>query len=110
MISLHVYLIPKKGRELELDSAVRDGWLPAMSEQPGFLAAAVVRPYEPTELEALGGLLPAYTLEAVSFWSSESERREWAARPIHDEVFEKVLDAAKDVSHTLQTVDQSWGL
>ena len=58
MISLSVYLIPKKGRELELDSAVRDGWLPAMSEQPGFLAAAVVRPYEPTELEALGGLMP----------------------------------------------------
>lgn len=38
MVSLHVYLIPKKGRELELDSAVRDGWIPAMSEQPGFLA------------------------------------------------------------------------
>ena len=110
MISLHVYLIPKKGRELELDSAVRDRWLPAMSKQPGFLAAAVVRPYKPTELEALGGLIPAYTLEAVSFWSSESERREWAARPIHDEVFDKVLDAAKDVSHTLQTVDQSWAL
>ena len=81
-----------------------------MSEQPGFLAAAVVRPYEPTEFEALGGLIPAYTLEAVSFWRSESERQAWAALPIHDEVFDKVLDAAKDVSHTLQNVDQSWGL
>ena len=110
MISLHVYLIPKKGRESELDSAVRDGWLPAMSDQPGFLAAAVVRPYNPTELEALGGLMPTSTLEAVSFWRTESERREWAARPIHDEVFDKVLDAAQEVSHTLQTVDQSWGL
>lgn len=54
--------------------------------------------------------MPESTLEAVSFWRSESERREWSARPIHKEVFDKVLGAAKDVSHTLQTVDQSWGL
>jgi hypothetical protein len=74
MISLHVYLIPKKGRELEFDSAVRDGWIPAMSEQPGFLAAAVVRPYELTELEASGQRLPlrlcAATIDTIGVWRS----------------------------------------
>ncbi len=110
MISLHVYLTPKTGREKDLDSAVREGWLPAMSEQPGFLAAAVVSPYDDTELEALGAVRPAPTLEAVSFWRTEAARLEWVARPIHDEVFVKVIDTAEGVSHTLQNVEGSWGL
>jgi len=110
MISLHVYVTPKKGREKELDSAIQGGWLPAMSEQPGFMAAAVVSPYDHTELEALGAVAPAPALEAVSFWRSETERLAWVARPIHDEVFAKVIDAAEEVSHTLQHVDRSWGL
>lgn len=110
MISLHVYLTPKTGQEMNLDSAVQDGWLPAMSQQPGFLAAAVVRPYDDRELEALGAVRPAPALEAVSFWNSEAERQEWVARPIHDEVFVKVIDAAESVSHTLQNVEGSWGL
>ena len=110
MISLHVYLTPKEGRDSDLDSAVQEGWLPAMSRQPGFLAAAVVRPYDDAELEALGAVRPTPALEAVSFWRSESERQDWVARPIHDEVFANVIDAAEGVSHTLQNVEGSWGL
>lgn len=110
MISLHVYLTPKAGREMDLDSAVQGGWLQAMSQQPGFLAAAVVRPYDDMELEALGAVRPASALEAISFWRSEAERLEWVTRPIHDEVFAKVIDAAASVSHTLQNVEGSWGL
>jgi heme-degrading monooxygenase HmoA len=110
MISLHVYLTPKEGREKDLDSAVQQGWLQAMSEQPGFLAAAVVRPYDDMDLEALDAIKPASALEAVSFWRSEAERLEWVARPIHDEVFNKVIDAAEGVSYTLQNVEGSWGL
>ena len=110
MISLHVYLTPKAGREKDLDSAIQDGWLPAMSQQPGFLAAAVVSSYDYNELEALGATRPAHALEAVSFWRSEAERQVWVARPIHDEVFAKVIDAAEGVSYTLQNVEGSWGL
>ena len=33
-------------------------------------------------------------MEAVSFWRSEAERQEWVARPIHNEVFAGVIDAA----------------
>ena len=87
MISLHVYLTPKPGKERELESAIRDGWLQAMSDQPGFLSAALVTPYSDDELAELHATKPRSVYEAVSFWRSEPERREWAARPIHDEVF-----------------------
>ena len=49
-------------------------------------------------------------MEVVCFWRSEKERVEWVARPIHDEVFAKVMEAAASASHTLQTVERSWGI
>ena len=110
MISLHVYLTPKAGKERELDAAIRDEWLLAMSEQPGFLRAAVVKPFSDEELEGLGALKPGHSLEAISFWRSESDRLEWAARPIHDQVFAKVIEASESVTYTLQTVGQGWGV
>ncbi len=110
MISLHVYLTPKAGKELELDSAVRDGWLAAMSEQPGFLSAAVVRPFSDEKLDSLGALRPGPALEAISFWRSDEERLEWVARPLHDQVFARVIEASDSVTYTLQTVEQSWSL
>ena len=51
MISLHVYLTPKSGREIDLDKAVREDWLPAMAGQPGFICAAVVKPFPDVELD-----------------------------------------------------------
>ena len=96
-----------------LDAAVSDGWLPAMAEQPGFISAAVVKPFADEELEALEALQafkPEAAMEVVCFWRSEKERVEWVARPIHDEVFAKVMEAAASASHTLQTVERSWGV
>jgi heme-degrading monooxygenase HmoA len=110
MISLHVYLTPKAGRERELDAAVRDEWLAAMSEQPGFLSAAVAKPFSDEELDGLGALKPGHALEAISFWRSEGDRLAWVARPIHDQVFAKVIEASESVTYTLQTVEQGWGL
>ena len=110
MISLHVYLMPKAGKERELDSAVRDEWLAAMSEQPGFLSAAVLRPFSDGELDSLGALIPGHAIEAISFWRSEGERLEWVARPIHDQVFASVIEASDSVTYTLQTVERSWNL
>ena len=108
MISLHVYLTPKSGLEIDLDRAVREGWLTAMAEQPGFIGAAVVKPFPDEELDALGASKPDSSIEAISFWRSEQERLEWVARPIHDEVFDRVMEASQHVSYTLQTVEQSW--
>jgi hypothetical protein len=110
MISLHVYLTPQAGKERELDSAVRDDWLAAMSQQPGFLSAAVVKPFSDEELERLGGLRPEPAIEAISFWSSDNERLEWVATPLHDQVFAKVVEASDSVTYTLQTVEQDWNL
>ncbi len=110
MISLHVYLTPKTGMGAELDSAVRDGWLPAMSEQPGFISAVILKPFDDEDLEALGASKPDAAMEAVCLWQSEQDRLDWVARPLHDEVFEKVTAAASSVSYTLQTVEQGWGV
>ena len=50
MITLNVYLTPREGRAEELKSAVRDKWLAAMAQQPGFLRAAVLKPFPDDEL------------------------------------------------------------
>jgi heme-degrading monooxygenase HmoA len=110
MISLHVYLTPKAGRERELESAVRDRWLEAMSQQPGFLSAALLRPYPDEELAELQAAKPQSAYEAVCFWTSEAERLAWVARPIHDKVFAPVIEAAVSLTYTLQTVQRSWSL
>ena len=110
MISLHVYLTPAPGKEAELDSAVSDAWMPAMAEQPGFVSAAVLAPFSGDALAALGASVPEHAVEVVAFWTSEEERLAWVARPIHDQVFQEVLDAAESVSFTLQTAEHSWNL
>ena len=110
MISLHVYLTPAAGKAAELDSAISDKWLTAMAEQPGFISGAVLKPFAEEDLAELQATVPEHYVEVVSFWQSEEKRLAWVARPIHDEVFNQVLTAAEGVSHTLQTVDNSWNL
>ena len=109
MITLHVYLTAKAGMEDALDAAVSDGWLPAMAQQPGFISAAVVKPFGDEQLEALQAFKPEAAMEVVCFWRSEQERVEWVERPIHDEVWTKVEEVAASALHTLQTVQRSWG-
>ena len=110
MISLHVYLTPAAGKEAELDSAISDAWMTAMAEQPGFISGAVLKPFSDDALAALQASVPEHAIDVVAFWTFEEERLAWVARPIHDEVFEKVLAAAEGVSHTLQTAHDSWNL
>ncbi|MCH8221906.1 MAG: antibiotic biosynthesis monooxygenase [Chloroflexi bacterium] len=110
MISLHVYMNAKAGRELELEAQIKDRWLTAMAEQPGFISAAILTPFSDDALAKLEAAKPDKKLEVVSFWRSEEERLEWVARPIHDEVFLPLLDMAEDVSFTLQTVMADWNL
>ena len=110
MISLHVYLNPAAGKEAELDSAISDAWMTAMADQPGFIGGAVLKPFSDDALAALQASVPEHAIEVVSFWDSEEERLAWVARPIHDEVFEKVLAAADGVSHTLQNAHDNWNV
>ena len=45
MITLHVYLIPKAGKADALRAAINDPWISTMSEQPGFVQAAMLTPF-----------------------------------------------------------------
>jgi len=110
MIALNVYLTPKAGRAEDLQKSIKDKWIAAMAEQPGFLRAAMVTPFSDEELDKLGAAKPVSTYEVVSFWRTEQERLDWVARPIHDEVYAYVIDASEKLSHTLQTVEESWNM
>ena len=105
-----MYLTAKDGEQTRLQSAVRDKWLPAMAEQPGFLSAAILRPFDKEHLTRLEAAQPPHALEVVSFWRSEQERLDWVARPIHDQVFSEVVDASAKLTYTLHDVDASWSI
>ena len=110
MISLHVYVNAKAGQEQQLESAIREKWLTAMADQPGFLKAALLKPLSQEMLDEVEAGAPKDAYEVVSFWTSEIDRRDWVARPIHDQVFAHVIEAAEDVNWTLQNVEESWSL
>lgn len=108
MISLHVYLTPRPGKDSELETSIRDTWLAAMAEQPGFVSAAMLRPLPEVDLKKLGANRPLHVYEVVAFWRSEQERLAWVARPIHDRVFKPVVELSATVSFVVQTVAAGW--
>lgn len=110
MITLHVYLTARPGKEAALEAGIRDSWMHAMAQQPGFLHAALLKPFSDEALAAVDGRKPAHTFEVVSFWASEQQRREWVGRPVHDQVFEPLFALTDDINHTLATVEHAWAL
>ena len=109
MISLNVYFTPKAGSGADLDSAIRK-WLSGMSEQPGFVSAAILKPYPERKLAKLEAIKLQSAIEVVCFWRSEAERTAWVTRPIFEEVYPPVEEAADSVTYTLQSVEQSWNV
>ena len=101
MITLHVYLTPKSGQAEALKAAIRDTWIAAMSEQPGFTRAAMLTAFEDEGSEEI---------EVVSSWQSEQQRLEWVARPVHDQVFEPIMELAESISSTVKTVSNTWNI
>jgi hypothetical protein len=110
MIALHVYLTPKSGKKAAMEKSIRDSWIKAMAEQPGFLRAAILTPFPDKALDALGAVKPTHAFEVVSYWESEKLRLEWVARPVHDQVFMPLLELADGVSFTLSDVAHSWNM
>ena len=110
VISLNVYLTPKSGQAAKLEHAIKDVWLTAMRQQPGFLGAALITPFSDEDLAKLEASRPAYSYEVVSYWNSEEERVTWVTRDIHQEVWPQVVEQAENVSYTLFNVDSSWNL
>lgn len=101
MITLHVYLTPKSGKAENLRSAINDPWISTMAEQPGFVQAALLTPFDDDSSE---------DIEVVSYWESEELRLEWVARPIHDQVFASIMETAETVSPTVKTVSNTWNV
>jgi heme-degrading monooxygenase HmoA len=101
VITLHVYLTPKTGRSDALSAAINDPWISTMAEQPGFVQAAMLTPFNDDSSE---------DIEVVSYWESEELRLEWVARPVHDEVFAAIMENAESVSPTVKTVSNKWNV
>lgn len=101
MITLHVYLTPVPGKDEALQAAIRDPWISTMSEQPGFVQAAMLTPFGDGE---------SNDIEVVSYWESEGLRLEWVARPVHDQVFEPIMELAESVSPIVKTVSHNWNV
>ena len=93
MITLNMRLTAKPGREADLVSAVRDKWMKAMAEQPGFIRGVMLKPYEGETAAMVGLPEQDFTFEVVSFWKSEEQRAAWAGSAIHAEVIAYVNDA-----------------
>ncbi|MDA1280130.1 MAG: antibiotic biosynthesis monooxygenase [Chloroflexi bacterium] len=103
MITLHVYLSPKSGKSDALRAAVQDPWISTMSEQPGFVQAAMLTPFGENATES-------DDIEVVSYWESEELRLEWVARPIHDQVFASIMELAETISPIVKTVSADWNV
>lgn len=101
MITLHVYLTPRPGQAQALQNAIRDTWISAMSEQPGFNRAAMLTPFDDEGSE---------NIEVISYWESEQLRLDWVDRPIHDRVFAPIMALAESVESTVKTVGHAWNV
>ena len=73
MISLNVYLTAKEAQEAALESAIKDVWIAAMTQQPGFLRATLNTPFSDEDLATLEANKPAFAYEMVSFWRTEQQ-------------------------------------
>ena len=110
MISLNVYLTPKTDKVKELESVIHDQWIAAMATQPGFLRAALLKPFPDEDLITLDAIKPQHVYEVVAYWETEKQRVDWTQKPIHEKVWTAVLDASENVTYTVQTIEQSWNV
>ena len=101
MITLHVYLTPKPGQYEALKSKINNPWISTMSEQPGFVQAAMLTQFDDESSE---------DIEVISYWESEALRLDWVALPVHDEVFSSIIDLAATISPTVKTVSNTWSV
>ena len=107
MIVLQIRLSPERGRDNELEEAVRQRFLPAMSKQPGFVQAFLTAPSSEETLAAVGAQKPSFKFQITALWKSEEERKDWAAQDIHQEVWGEVSGLCEAEALLLDVV-QSW--
>ena len=81
-----------------------------MSEQPGFVSSARLKPYPAEQLAKMGAAKPKHAYETITFWRSEEERATWAASDTHMEIISVLLPLAESASYTVQSVEWSHNL
>ena len=108
MIVLQIQLSADQEREEELEEAVRQRFLPAMSKQPGFVQAFLTGPCSEEVLAAVGAQRPSFKFQVTALWNSEEERKDWVARDIHQEVWAEVSGIFSQANALLLDVVQSW--
>ena len=111
MITLNMRLTPKPGYEAQLESAIRDKWMDAMSRQDGFIKAVMLKPYDAGAAGKVGSSNQAFDWEVFSFWETEEQRATWQFSDIHAEVITYVNDAVDPQTGkqvVLSTVEQDW--
>ncbi len=110
MISLSCYLTPIKGKEKELDSAIRDVWIKRMIEQPGYLKAVWTKSAPKAKLAEIGAEKTLELYDVTAYWRTEAERYAWQIKPIHLEAWTLVVSLCSSVQYTLSDVVQSWDI
>lgn len=80
MFVLHVELKVKPGLQLALEKAYREVFLPAISRQPGFQAARLLRPVEDGA--------PGYRLSLA--FKQQSLQQQWVATDVHQQVWPQI--------------------
>ncbi len=110
MIAMNCYLTAKPGKAEQLDSLIRDRWIKAMSEYPGFMKASFNKPYPVKKLDELQALKPSHYCEVVFYWRTERERLLWAKTNDCLDAWNAVEAVCDNVKYTLSDVIQRWSM
>ena len=70
--------------------------------------SSLLKKFDDSSLIKAGGKIPENVFEVISYWNSEEERLSWVAKPIHDQVFNPLIEISEEVTVTLQNVKHVW--
>jgi heme-degrading monooxygenase HmoA len=100
-IQLHVDLTVEPGREEEMLHAFHNSFLPAATQQPGFIDVRMLK-----LRSALAGSAPAgVNYRFVLTYATEEERKHWVDTKIHKEVWPLIERTLKTKSYTVLLYD-----
>ena len=97
MITLHIYLQVKVGREADLEDLYREVYVPAITVQPGFRSTTLLRSFGP-EITAAIGASGDWNYEIDIVFETEENRQGWAAGPEHTMAWPKIVDLCDQIT------------
>ena len=97
MITLHIYLQVKVGREADLEDLYREVYVPAITVQRGFRSTTLLRSFEPKMAAAIGAS-GGWNYEIDIVFDTEENRQAWAAGPEHTMAWPKIVDVCDQIT------------